>query len=243
MLCAVMSSPGRAVAGLIAAAALALAGCTSTVDGSGTAAPSSGRNSSHDFPSGSAAGPTAGSSSGGPSSGSGSSSPTTHPAPSTPLKTVTVHAASGTNYVVKIWFDVKDRSCFDHAYGQPMVAFLIKHPCQGLERYLGTTTVNGNPVGFAESVTGFRGTAADPYSTTNAFTDLENSDGTGSISDLLREGYRLPLGPPAVPASEAFRVVGQDNGVTVWDMWYLADTTPPNDPSLMQMALDLFLQF
>ena len=127
---------------------------------------------------------------------------------------------------------MKDGTCFDHAYGQQMIAFLIKHPCRGLERYLGTTTVNGNPVGFAESVTGFVGTAKDPYANSNEFTRLEKADGTGSISDLLREGYRLPLGPPSVPASEAFSVLGQDNGVTVWDVWYLADTTPPNDPAL-----------
>jgi hypothetical protein len=245
MLCAVMSSPGRAVAGLMAAAALVVAGCTSTTDGSGTPAPSA--SSSHDFPSGSAPGPTGGSiggsSAAAPSSGSGSLSSSTHPIPSTPRKTVTVHAASGTNYLVKIWADVKDASCFDHAYGKPMVAFLIKHPCQGLERYLGTTTVNGNPVGFAESVTGFPGTAKDPYANSNEFIKLENSDGTGSISDLLREGYRLPAGPSSVPASEAFRVISQDNGVTVWDMWYLADTTPPNDPALNQMAQDIFLQF
>lgn len=247
MLCAVMSSPGRAVAGLIAAAALVLAGCTSTTEGSGTAATAGSGKSSPDFPNASGAGPTAGSSAGSspaaPPSGSGSLSSGTHPVPSTPLRTVTVHAASGTNYVVKIWSDVKDRSCFDHAYGKPMVVFLIKHPCLGLERYLGTTTVNGNPVGFAVSVTGFHGTANDPYADSNAFTQLENADGTGSISDLLREGYRLPAGPPSVPSSEAFRVIGQDNGVTVWDMWYLADTTPPNDPALMQMAEDIFLQF
>jgi hypothetical protein len=243
MLCAVMSYPGRAVAALVATGALALAGCTSTVDGTGTPAPSASGTSTHDFPSGSAPGPTAGSSPAGPSSDSGSPAPTTHPVPSTPVKTVTVHAASGTTYLVKIWAHAKHTTCFDHAYGQPMVAFLIKHPCQGLERYLGTTTVNGNQVGFAESVTGFRGTANDPYANSNAFSRLENSDGTGSISDLMREGYRLPVGPPSVPASEAFRVIGQDNGVTVWDMWYLVDTTPPNDPALLQMAEDLFLQF
>jgi hypothetical protein len=243
MLCAVMSSPGPAFAGLIATAALLVAGCTSTTDGSGTPASSGSANSSHDFPSASDSGPTLASSPAGPASGSGSPSASTHPVPSRPLKTVTVHAPSGTNYVVKIWADVKDPSCFDHAYGKPMVTFLIKHPCQGLERYLGTTAVKGNPVGFAESVTGFPGTASDPYAYSNAFTRLENADGTGSISDLLREGYRLPLGPPSVPASEAFRVISQDNGVTVWDMWYLADTTPQNDPALLQMAEDIFLQF
>jgi hypothetical protein len=103
--------------------------------------------------------------------------------------------------------------------------------------------VDGNPVGFAESVTSFAGTASDPYVYSREFTRLENADGTGSISDLLREGYRLPAGPASVPASEAFHVLGQDNGVTVWDAWYLADTTPANDPKLIEMMEDIFLQF
>jgi hypothetical protein len=242
MLCAVTSYPGRAFVGL-AVIALALAGCSSTTKGSGASAPSASAKSSHDFPSVTGTGTIAGSSPAGSPPESGPPASTTHPVPSTPLKTVSVHAPSGTTYLVKIWADVKDATCFDHAFGQAIITFLIKHPCQGLERYLGTTTVHGNPVGFAESVTGFRGTAKDPYANSNEFTRLENSDGTGSINDLLREGYRLPAGPTSVPSSEAFYVLGQDNGVTVWDVWYLADTTPANDPALIQMTKDIFLQF
>jgi hypothetical protein len=72
---------------------------------------------------------------------------------------------------------------------------------------------------------------------------LEEADGTGSINDLLREGYRLPSGPGAVPAAEAFNVLGQDNGVTVWDAWYLDGATRTNDSALVQMTKDIFLQF
>jgi hypothetical protein len=241
MLCAVMSSTARALIGLAAIAA-ALAGCTAATDGSGTVATSPAR-TSPDFPSGTATTGAASSPAGSASAPSGPPKSGTHPVPSTPLKTATVHASDGRDYVIKIWAHVHNATCFDHAYGQPMIDFLIKHPCQGLDRYLGTTTVNGNPVGFAESVTGFPGTASDPYANSGAFTQLERTDGTGSIKDLFREGYRLPLGPPSVPSSEAFDVLGQDNGVTVWDAWYLRDTTPPNDPSLLQMMKDIFLQF
>src|SRR5207247_2533774 len=125
---------------------------------------------------------------------------TLHPAPAQPLKTVTVHAVDGTTYVVQIWADVKNPDCIGHAYGGPITTFLVKHPCLGLERRLGTTTVGGRPVGFNESETAFNGTAKNPYKWASAFGQLELQDGTGSLNDLLREGYRLPSGPSSVPS-------------------------------------------
>jgi predicted small secreted protein len=232
----------RLLIALLAAGAV-VASCSSTTDGTGTSTASGGAASSTpDFPSGSppaSSGPTPASAT---TSGS-ASNPGVHPAPATPLRTATVHADKGVTYVVNIWADVKDASCFDHAYGKAIVAFLTEHPCRGLDRVLGTTTVHGRPVGFAESATGFSGTPKDPYAYASEFTKLENADGTGSINDLLREGYRLPSGPTSVPASEAFNVLGQDNGVTVWDVWYLDGPTPANDKALVQMTQDIFLQF
>ena len=64
----------------------------------------------------------------------------------------------------------------------------------------------------------------------------------GSLDDLLREGYRLPSGPSSVPSPDAFNVLGQDNGVTVWDVWYLDGPTPYNDRALIKASEDLFLQ-
>jgi hypothetical protein len=153
-----------------------------------------------------------------------------------------VATSGGASYVVQVWADVTDASCADHAYGAKMIAFLREHPCDGLERLLATTTVHGRPVGLAESITAFRGTAKDPYKYTSEFMRLERADGTGSINDLLREGYRLPSGPRHIPAHEAFTVLGQDDGATVWDAWYLDGTTPDNDPPLITMAQDLFLR-
>jgi hypothetical protein len=152
-------------------------------------------------------------------------------------------AASAATYVVRIWADVADDTCFDHAYGQAMITFLTQHPCRGLQRYLATTTVHGRPVAFAESRTSFAGPPADPYVYSSKFARLEQADGTGSINDLLREGYRLPRGPTTVPPAEAFAVIGQDNGVTVWDAWYLDAPTRDGDKALIAMTKDLFLQF
>jgi hypothetical protein len=167
---------------------------------------------------------------------------TIHPAPPTPERTVPVHTEAA-DYVVKIWWDVEDETCFDHAYGDQIVSFLIRHPCSGLHRYLATTTVNGRPVGFALSSTGFPGRPRDLYGEAGKFAQLEQADGTGSLNDLLREGYRIPNGPASIPSGEAFNVLGQDQGVTVWDAWYLDGSTPPNDPALITMTQDLFLRF
>lgn len=108
---------------------------------------------------------------------------------------------------------------------------------------LATTSVNGRPVGFNQSVTGFPGPPDDPYKHARQFIALELRDGTGSINDLLREGYRLPTGPDAVPSPDAFNALGQDSGATVWNAWYVDGPTPVNDPPLIKMTQDLFLQF
>jgi hypothetical protein len=240
MLCAVIVNRAlRTAAGLVIAVAV-FAGCTSTTKGRGTAeVPTTAISSTPDFPSAPALSESVETTT--PAAGT-SATPTIYPAPSTPVRTVTVNTDDGVGYVVKIWWDVHNRTCFDHAYGS-IVTFLTTHPCDGLERILATTTVNGRPVAFAESLTGFAGTPNNLYGEAGRFIQLEEADGTGSLSDLLREGYRLPSGPTSVPAGEAFNVLGQDQGVTVWDVWYLDGATPTNDPALIKMTQDLFLRF
>lgn len=241
MLCAVRSHRAvRALAGFVLAGAAA-AGCSTTTNGTGKAAvtPAGPTSPSTHVPRGTAITTLPSVSVAVPRTPPAP----VHPAPAQPLRTAVVHASGGSSYVIEIWADVKNASCVDHAYGPPIITFLARHPCSGLERYLATTTVGGRPVGFAESATGFPGTARDPYRWASRFARLEQANGTGSLNDLLREGYRLPSGPTAIPRSEAFKVITQDNGVTVWDAWYLNGDTPPNDPALIKMTQDAFLQF
>lgn len=218
----------------------AVAACSSTTSGSGEVAQRVAPTPA--FPSSSAAAST-------PAPPVTSGAPATtpaasvHPAPANPLRTVTVHAVDGTTYVVKIWQHVEDPTCFDHAFGTPVITFLTNHPCSGLVRYLATTTVHGRAVGFNESSTGIPGTPANPYKYAAEFVRIENADNTGSINDLLREGYRLPSGPTELPASEAFNVLSQDSGVGIYDAWYLDGGTPSQDPALIKMTRDIFLQF
>ena len=165
-------------------------------------------------------------------------------APTTPVREATVTSADGTRtYDITIWWQVNSDDCADHAYGNPVIQYLTAHPCHGLTRLLATTTVNGKAVGFAQSSLGFVGNAPDVYQTAGNFAALEKKDNTGSVDDLLRDGYRLPHGPSKLPSPDAFDVESQDSGVTIVDAFYLSGPTPNNDKALVQMAQDMYLQF
>jgi hypothetical protein len=186
--------------------------------------------------------PTTGTATSASASASASASVSLHPVPSAPLRTVTVHAA-GRQYVISIWAEQRDTDCADHSYGQVQI-FLQINPCSGMIRRLATTTVNGRTVGFADaSVNIPTADSAHPYRSASAFRQLVDKDGTGSINDLMREGWRLPSGPTAVPSTHAFRTLAQDSGVDIFDIWYLQGATPDNDPPLLQLAADIYLQY
>jgi hypothetical protein len=86
------------------------------------------------------------------------------------------------------------------------------------------------------------GTPTDPYIYSSQFSHLENDSGTGSINDLLRAGTRLPGWPTSIPAAEAFQVAGEDNGLWIFDAWYLTGPTTPQAPDLINLERQLFLQ-
>lgn len=179
-----------------------------------------------------------------PASARPSRTPTSAPPPSTPLRTVTVGpTVSGATYVITIWAQRRDATCAEHAYGAPVVDFLRAHRCNGLTRLLATTTVDGRGVGFAESRLGFTGTADAVYRVAGDFRRLVTLAGTGNIVDLLREGGRLPSGPTSVPVPSAFSALSQDAGVTIDELWYLSGPTPENDPPLVRLAQDIYLQW
>ena len=167
------------------------------------------------------------------------------PAPSTPLREVTVHSVDGkTTYDIKIWVQVQSTTCANHAHGVPIVQYLTAHPCAGLTRLLATTEVGGRPVGFAQSSLGFVGNAPAVYQTAGNFATLERANNTGSVNDLLADGYRLPgNGPSKLPSPDAFDVQAQDSGVTIVDAFYLDGPTPNNAPALIKLAQDIYLQF
>lgn len=178
----------------------------------------------------------------GPATGTPTHTVVTIPPPSTPLRTATV-TAGGTVYAIDIWAQKSDSDCAAHAHGGPVVSYLQAHPCHGLTRQLATTTVNGKPVGFNTSALSFTGTAPGVYTTAGKFRTLVLAPDTGSVNDLLAEGYRLPAGPAALPEHEAFAAFGEDASVTVYDAWYLSGSTPDNDPALEKMLQSIYLQY
>jgi hypothetical protein len=249
MICAMIARrravPALAVVALVAmalAAVAALAGCSSTTKGTGqhvsAAATSSSAAQSSSAPASESLTPTP------TTSAATSSSASVQPPPSHPVRTATVHAISGGKaYVIDIWAETTDLDCAAHAYGGPVIAYLTAHPCRGLTRLLATTMVNGKRVGFNQSSLAFAGGAPASYTTAGNFRSLVVKDGTGNVNDLLREGRRLPSGPTSVPSPDAFSALSQDASVTIVDAWYLDVPTPDNDPALVRMAQDIYLQY
>lgn len=224
---------------ILGLAIVGLAACGSTTSGSGhhvvisSGAPHT-TSATGDFPSTTAPG----------TSSSAAPNATVIPAPAHPLRTASITVGS-TVYNIAVWQQRNDPTCVGHAYGQPVIAFLAAHPCyNGLNRLLGTVTINGRAAGFAQSTLTIQTPGgADPYKNSETFKKLVEASNTGSITDLLRDGYRLPSGPTSIPAHEAFTVLGQDSTVEIWDAWYLTGPTPDNDPVLIKTATDIFLQY
>jgi hypothetical protein len=83
--------------------------------------------------------------------------------------------------------------CAAHAYGE-VQSFLAETGCSAVHRVLATTNQGGRPVVVASSVVTFKSeTAAEQYLA------LVTSDGTGNVSDLLRDGNGFTGGPKSLP--------------------------------------------
>lgn len=75
-----------------------------------------------------------------------------------------------------------DDSCAEHAYGQ-IQQFLQNEPCEKLTRGIFTTTVEGRTVYTSVSVVQMADEEA-----AGELRDLTDTDGTGNVNDLVREG-------------------------------------------------------
>ena len=144
---------------------------------------------------------------------------------------------------MKVWVEQENNTCSDHAYGAKIIAFLQANPCQGLTRTLATTAVGGRPVAISRSALGFSDGTSPGYETAGQFDKLVSANGTGNISDLLREGFRFPGGPAALPYPNAFSAEAQDSGIELFEAWYLDGSTADNEPALETMEQDVTLQF
>jgi hypothetical protein len=226
-------------------ALVAVTACSSsTVPGTGTAVAGPSTAVVSGFPSDPA---STGASTTAPSAPAGSTVAGSTPAPSSSSsarpyeKAITIRGTTtGTTYRALIWDTDTITDCATHAYGTAMLDFLRRHPCDGARRVLATLTLGGRTVDVSLISTGFAPAGSDLYRNTATFVKLERADGTGSINDLLSEGGYLP-GATRIPSDEAFDVLAQDNGVTVFDAWYATGTTTDQDKSLLKLEEDLYL--
>ncbi|SFE27894.1 hypothetical protein [Blastococcus tunisiensis] len=105
-----------------------------------------------------------------------------------------VQAVGGAEYRVEAV--QVDETCAGHAYGDT-AAFLAATDCTGLSRALYSTQVEGAPV--VVSVVRVRMPDTAVARQLQALTDR---DGSGNISDLLREGVRYPGSPAELSGAE-----------------------------------------
>ena len=119
--------------------------------------------------------------------------------------------------------------CAAHSYGQ-VQAFFAKTPCSSVHRVLATTKQGDRTVLIASSVVTF-----DTAAQAERYLALVNSDGTGNISDLLREGVDYAGGPSKLPAA-AF--ASRQSGDQVWvaEAAYASGSSSTTDPTLRQIA-------
>lgn len=119
--------------------------------------------------------------------------------------------------------------CAAHSYGQ-VRSFFAGTPCTSVKRLLATTSVQGRTVVIASNVVAF-----DTPVQAQKYLALVNADGTGNISDLLREGVTFAGAPAKLPdAAFASRQAGST--VLVAEAAYITGSSDAGDPTLRAVA-------
>jgi hypothetical protein len=127
-------------------------------------------------------------------SGTAASASHSAAAPSDQLPKGTVQVVNGVSFTVQA--TRVDKTCIGHAYGA-VAQFLTTNDCAGLARALFSAQVDGKPVVVAVSRVHMRDSGGAASLRT-----LADRDGTGNLSDLLREGVRYTGGPDRLAASQ-----------------------------------------
>jgi hypothetical protein len=120
--------------------------------------------------------------------------------------------------------------CAAHSYGR-VQSFFAKTPCSSVHRLLSTTNQGGRSVVVASNVVSF-----DTAAQAQRYLVLVNSDGTGNISDLLREGVSYPGGPSKLPTTAAFASRQLGGRVWVAEAAYVTGSSSSADPTLRAIA-------
>lgn len=151
--------------------------------------------------------------------------PTTPAAAPAPSPSATDSRPSG--WVQRASDDQTD--CAAHAYGKVQL-FFRRTPCSSMHRELDTTSRSGRPVVIATSTVTF-----DTAAQAATYRALVIADGTGNVSDLLREGVRYP-GGPAELATAAFASRQTGSRVLVAEAAYAVGSSDSGDSTLQAIA-------
>jgi hypothetical protein len=155
----------------------------------------------------------------------GPSSPQGAPATVTPTPTPTLAVPAG--YTVKA--NDAQSDCAAHAFGQ-VQTFFRQTPCTQVIRQLDATTLQGRPVILSLSNVTMPTPAAAA-----SFKQLVDSDGTGNVNDLLREGVTYAGAPASYPDDNEY--ASAINGTTVRVVLAaFADGRPEGDPGALDSA-------
>ncbi|MEU2349487.1 hypothetical protein [Modestobacter sp. NPDC049651] len=131
---------------------------------------------------------------------------TTSPAAPSGPRPGDTQVVGGTTFTLRVT-DTVD-TCRGHAYGA-VAGFFDSADCTGLGRALWAADAGGQP-----AVVSIARVTMPDESIATALLSLVNSDGTGNVSDLLREGRSYPGGPSELPGNPREFASRQD-GATV----------------------------
>nr|WP_204262202.1 hypothetical protein [Blastococcus saxobsidens] len=123
-----------------------------------------------------------------------------------------VQLVDGTRYTLQAT-DLTD-TCAGHAYGDVETALAV-NDCTGLSRALYSASVEGAPV----VVSVVRVTMADP-ATARQLRVLTDTNGSGNVSDLLREGVTFDGGPARLASAEYASAVSGPTVTIVETSWF-----------------------
>jgi hypothetical protein len=126
-----------------------------------------------------------------------------------------VHTVRGVDYTVEA-VQVDD-TCVGHAYGDT-AAFFTQTDCTGLSRALYSAEIGGQAVVVSVSRVQF-----DDPATARQLRDLTDRNGSGNVSDLLREGVRYTGSPAELSGAEYASAVSGPTLTVVESAWVAED--------------------
>lgn len=134
--------------------------------------------------------------------------PTQGPAAGQAAQTSVVPPPAGKYQFAQAHGSVRDRDCEKHAYGK-IKKFFHKTPCEQLKRTLYWARVDGVRV-----FTGVRVVTMPNASDAAELEKLTDTDGTGNVADLLKDGIRVSGAPDTVKGG-AYASARASNTVTI----------------------------